>query len=177
MLWRNRALKRLSSIPHETKRAGLIECPLECLKTFFRPPYPSLSIWWILRSHRIALYSCGSLQWSSQTSSPAILMTLKTPVIYQSYRWCQRYAKGLLTCSLWTSWIKIARYPAYRVETESSTPLKKQPYHTSRTSSLRTWMKNEYLWLYYSTCLKLSTASNMTPFYRGGTYWVCVTPL
>ena len=54
---------------------------------------------------------------------------------------------------------------------------KKQPYHTSRTSSLRIWMKNEYLWLYYSTSLKLSTASDMTPFYRSGNFWVCVTPL
>ena len=41
---------------------------------------------------------------------------------------------------------KIARYPAYRVKTESSTPLK-PPYYTSRTTSLRIWMRNEYLWL------------------------------
>ena len=57
---------------------------------------------------------------------------------------------------------KIARYPAYRVKTDSST-LIKPPYYTSRTTSLRIWMRNEYLWLYYSTCLKISTASNMTP--------------
>ena len=57
---------------------------------------------------------------------------------------------------------KIARYPAYRVKTESSTPIK-PPYYTSRTISLRIWMRNEYLWLYYSSCLKISTASNMTP--------------
>ena len=57
---------------------------------------------------------------------------------------------------------KIARYPAYRVKTDSSTPIK-PPYYTSRTTSLRIWMRNEYLWLYYSTCLKISTASNMTP--------------
>ena len=57
---------------------------------------------------------------------------------------------------------KIARYPAYRVKTDSSTPIK-PPYYTSRTISLRIWMRNEYLWLYYSTCLKISTAFNMTP--------------
>ena len=57
---------------------------------------------------------------------------------------------------------KIARYPAYRVKTDSSTPIK-PPYYTSRTTSLRIWMRNEYLWLYYSTCLKISTAFNMTP--------------
>ena len=47
---------------------------------------------------------------------------------------------------------KIARYSAYRVKKESSTPLKPS-YSTSRTTSLRIWMRNEYLWLYYSTCL------------------------
>ena len=47
---------------------------------------------------------------------------------------------------------KIARYSAYRVKKESSTPLKPS-YCTSRTTSLRIWMRNEYLWLYYSTCL------------------------
>ena len=65
---------------------------------------------------------------------------------------------------------KNSKISAYRVETESSTPLKKQPHHTSRTSFLRIWMKNEYLWLYYSTSLKLSTASDMTPFYRSGNF-------
>ena len=57
---------------------------------------------------------------------------------------------------------KIARYPAYRVKKGSSTPLKPSCC-TSRTISLRIWMRNEYLWLYYSTCLKISTAFNMTP--------------
>ena len=47
---------------------------------------------------------------------------------------------------------KIARYSSYRVKKESSTPLKPS-YCTSRTTSLRRWMRNEYLWLYYSTCL------------------------
>ena len=47
---------------------------------------------------------------------------------------------------------KTARYSAYRVKKESSTPLKPS-YCTSRTTSLRIWMRNEYLWLYYSTCL------------------------
>ena len=47
---------------------------------------------------------------------------------------------------------KIARYSAYRVKKESSTPLKPS-YCTSRTTSVRIWMRNEYLWLYYSTCL------------------------
>ena len=47
---------------------------------------------------------------------------------------------------------KKARYPAYRVKKESSTPLKPSCC-TSRTTSLRMWMRNEYLWLYYSTCL------------------------
>ena len=52
--------------------------------------------------------------------------------------------RGLLaTRSLWTSWIKIARYLAYRVEIESSTSLK-PPYYITRTSSLRIWMKNLY---------------------------------
>ena len=46
------------------------------------------------------------------------------------------------------------------MEIESSTPLKPH-YYTTQTSSLRIWMKNEYLLLYYSTCLKLSTASNL----------------
>ena len=37
--------------------------------------------------------------------------------------------------------------------------------------------ENEYLLLYYLTCLKLSTASNTKTYYRGCTYWVCLTPL
>ena len=37
--------------------------------------------------------------------------------------------------------------------------------------------ENEYLLLYYLTCLKLSTASNGKTYYRGCTYWVCLTPL
>ena len=32
--------------------------------------------------------------------------------------------------------------------------------------------ENEYLLLYYLTCLKLSTASNGKTYYRGCTYWV-----
>ena len=72
MLWRNRTLKRLSSIFHQTKRPGLIEYPLECLKTVYQSPCPLLPIWLLLRSHPIALHRCGSPQWSSQTSNPAI---------------------------------------------------------------------------------------------------------
>ena len=78
----------------------------------------------------------------------------------------------LATRSLWTFWIKIARYLAYRVEIESNTPLK-PPYYITRTSSLRIWMKNVYRLLCCSTCLKLSTASNMTTYYQNCTYWVC----
>ena len=37
--------------------------------------------------------------------------------------------------------------------------------------------ENEYLLLYYLTCLKLSTASNTKTYYRGCTDWVCLTPL
>ena len=85
--------------------------------------------------------------------------------------------RGLLaTRSLWTSWIKIARYLAYRVEIESSTSLK-PPYYITRTSSLRIWMKNVYRLLCCSTCLKLSTASNTTTYYQNCTYWVCWPPL
>ena len=72
---------------------------------------------------------------------------------------------------LWTFWIKIARYPAYRVEIESSTPLKPH-YCITRTSSLRIWMKNISRLLCCSTCLKLSTASSMTTYYQNRTYWV-----
>ena len=42
--------------------------------------------------------------------------------------------------SLWTSWIKIARYPAYREEIESFTPLK-PPDYTILISSFRMRMK------------------------------------
>ena len=81
----------------------------------------------------------------------------------------------LLTRSLWTFWINIARYPAYRVEIESSTSLK-PPYCTTRTSFLRIWMENVCPLLCCSTCLKLSTASNMTTYYQNCTYWVCRPP-
>ena len=85
--------------------------------------------------------------------------------------------RGLLaTRSLWTFWIKIARYLAYRVEIESKIPLK-PPYYITRTSSLRIWMKNVYRLLCCSTCLKLSTASNVTIYYQNCTYWVCRPPL
>ena len=47
--------------------------------------------------------------------------------------------RGLLTRNLWTFWIKMARYPAYRVGIESCIPLK-PPYCNTRTSSLRIWM-------------------------------------
>ena len=74
--------------------------------------------------------------------------------------------RGLLaTRSLWTFWIKIARYLAYRVEIESKIPLK-PPYYITRTSSLRIWMKNVYRLLCCSTCLKIWTASNILTYYQ-----------
>ena len=73
-------------------------------------------------------------------------------------------------------WIKMARYLAYRVEIESSTPLK-PPYCTTRTSSLRIWMKKVCPLLCCSTCLKIWTASNMTTYYQNCTYWLCRPPL
>ena len=63
-----------------------------------------------------------------------------------------------VTHSIGRFWIKIARYPAYKVEIESSTPLQ-PPFCTIRTSSWRIWMKNVYRLLCCATCLKLSTAS------------------
>ena len=44
MLWRNRTLKGLSSLFHQTKRLGMIEYPLECLKTVYRTLCLSLLI-------------------------------------------------------------------------------------------------------------------------------------
>ena len=133
MLWRNRTLKRLSSIFHQTKRPGLIEYPLECLKTVYQSPYPLLPIWLILRPHPIALHRCGSPQWSSQTSNPANTRPISLLSIMSKV--CEKAAN-----SLWTSWIKIARYPAYREEIESFTPLK-PPDYTILISSFRMRMK------------------------------------
>ena len=164
MLWRNRTLKRLSSIFHQTKRPGLIEYPLECLKTVYQSPYPLLPIWLILRSHPIALHRCGSPQWSSQTSNPE--NTRPISLLPMMSKVCERAANTQFMDFLDNSKISGLQSGNRKFYSTETTRL----HYTGQL--LQNTDENEYLLLYYLTCLKLSTASNGKTYYRGCTYWV-----
>ena len=63
----------------------MIEYPARVLKDSLPATLPVITNLIILRSHPIALRIRGSPQWSSKTSSPAILMNPKTPALYPFY--------------------------------------------------------------------------------------------
>ena len=167
MLWRNRTLKRLSSISHQTKRPGMIEYPAKVFKDSLPTTLPVITH--LINS--LFASNCFVQTWKSAV----IIPNLKSgdpdepentrPISLLPIMWkvCEKAAHTQFMAFLDKN--IIARYLAYTVEIESSTTLK-PPYCTTQTSTLRIWLKNAYRLLCCSTCLRLSTASNMTTYYQ-----------
>ena len=162
MLWRNRISKRLSSISNQKKRPGMIEYPAKVFKDSLPTTLPVITN--LINS--LFASKCFAQAWKSATVIPNLKSgdpdepenTRPISLLPIMSKVCEKAAYRPFMDFL----DKIARYLAYTVEIESSTPLK-PPYCTTRTSSLRIWMKNVYRLLCCSTCLKLSTASNRQP--------------
>ena len=115
------------------------------------------------------MHRCGSPQWSSQTSNPE--NTRPISLLPMMSKVCERAANTQFMDFLDKSKISGLQSGNINFYSTETTRL----HYTGQL--LQNTDENEYLLLYYLTCLKLSTASNGKTYYRRCTYWVCLTPL